>query len=48
LLGENPSLVKVIPALAVRNGFSEKKFKILVDYKNKKLVYGIMILLKKK
>ena len=39
LLGENPSLVKVIPALAVRNGFSEKKFKILVDYKNKKLVY---------
>jgi type II restriction enzyme len=39
LLEENPSLVKVIPALAVRNGFSEKKFKILVDYKNKKLVY---------
>ena len=39
LLKKNPSLVKVIPALAVRNGFREKKFKILVDYKNKKLVY---------
>ncbi len=39
LLKENPSVAKVIPALVVRNGSNSKKFKILVDYQNKKLVY---------
>lgn len=39
LLRENPKLVSVIPALVVRVGDNRKKFKILVDYKNKKLVY---------
>jgi len=39
LLKENPNIVKVIPALVVRDGSNKKKFKILVDYKNKKLVY---------
>ncbi|MBU4347271.1 type II restriction endonuclease [Patescibacteria group bacterium] len=39
LFKENPNLVKVIPALVVRDGSNKKKFKILVDYKNKKLVY---------
>ncbi len=39
LLKENPNIVTVIPALVVRDGSNKKKFKILVDYKNKKLVY---------
>ena len=39
LLKENPSIAKVIPALVVRDGKNTKEFKILVDYKNKKLVY---------
>lgn len=39
LLKENPSVAKIIPALVVRDGSNNKKFKILVDYKNKKLVY---------
>jgi len=39
LLKENPNIIKVIPALVVRDGSNKKKFKILVDYKNKKLVY---------
>lgn len=39
LLKENPSIVKTIPALAVRDGRNSTKFKILVDYKQKKLVY---------
>jgi type II restriction enzyme len=39
LLKENPSIAKVIPALVVRDGSNTKKFKILVDYQNKKLVY---------
>jgi type II restriction enzyme len=39
LLKENPSLAKAIPALVVRDGANKLKFKILVDYKNKKLVY---------
>ena len=39
LLKENAGIAKVIPALVVRGGADEKKFKILVDYKNKKLVY---------
>lgn len=39
LLKESPNLAKVIPALVVRDGSNKKKFKILVDYKNRKLVY---------
>lgn len=39
LLKENPKLVEIIPNLVVRDGADSKKFKILVDYKNKKLVY---------
>ncbi len=39
LLKENPNLAKAIPTLIVRDGLNKKKFKILVDYKNKKLVY---------
>jgi type II restriction enzyme len=39
LLRENFNLAKVIPALTVRDGSNKKKFKILVDYKNKKLIY---------
>lgn len=39
LLKENQNLAKIIPALVVRDGSNNKKFKILVDYKNKKLVY---------
>ncbi|WP_420265799.1 type II restriction endonuclease [Candidatus Magnetominusculus dajiuhuensis] len=39
LLKENPKLVKALPALVVRDGSNNKKFKILVDYQNKKLVY---------
>jgi len=39
LLKENPNITKVIPALVVRNGNNTKKFNILVDYQNKKLVY---------
>ncbi|MBF0458709.1 MAG: type II restriction endonuclease [Nitrospirae bacterium] len=39
LLKENPKLVKELPALVVRDGSNKKKFNILVDYQNKKLVY---------
>jgi len=39
LIKENPNIVKVIPALVVRDGNNTKKFNILVDYQNKKLVY---------
>ena len=39
LIKENPGIAKVIPALAVRDGGNKKKFKILVDFSNKKLVY---------
>ena len=39
LLKENPKLAKVIPSLAVRDGKNTIKFKILVDYSRKKLVY---------
>lgn len=39
LLKEHPEVIKVIPALVVRDGKDKKKFKILVDYKNKRLVY---------
>ena len=39
LLKENPNIIKVIPALVVRHGDNTKKFKILVDYQKKQLVY---------
>ena len=39
LLKENPNIAKIIPALVVRDGNNTKKFNILVDYQNKKLVY---------
>lgn len=39
LIKENPEIAKVIPALVVRDGSNTNKFNILVDYKNKKLVY---------
>ncbi|PIT89311.1 MAG: restriction endonuclease [Candidatus Levybacteria bacterium CG10_big_fil_rev_8_21_14_0_10_36_7] len=39
LLKQNPSVTKVIPALVVRDGSNKKKFKILVDFQGKKLVY---------
>jgi len=39
LVKRNPSIVKVIPALAVRTGKNTNKFQILVDYANKKLIY---------
>lgn len=39
LLKKHPEIIKVIPALIVRDGNNTKKFKILVDYKQKKLVY---------
>ena len=39
LLKKHPELVRVIPTLVVRTKKNTKKFKILVDYKHKKLVY---------
>jgi len=39
LIKETPNIAKVIPALVVRDGDNTQKFKILVDYQNKKLVY---------
>jgi len=39
LLKQNPGIAQVLPALVVRDGSNTKKLKILVDYKNKKLVY---------
>lgn len=39
LIKESPALARAIPALAVRDGSSSKQFQILVDYKQKKLVY---------
>lgn len=39
LIKEHPQIVSVIPSLVVRDGGNSKKFKILVDFKNKKLVY---------
>lgn len=38
LLKQNPSIVEVIPALTVRTN-NTKKFKILIDFKDKKLIY---------
>jgi len=39
LIKQNPELVKIIPALTVRDGSNSSKINILVDYKQKKLVY---------
>lgn len=39
LVKQNPEIIKVIPALVVRDGKNTDKFKILVDYEEKKLVY---------
>ena len=39
LLKQNPNVAQVLPALVVRDGVNNKKFRILVDYSNKKLVY---------
>lgn len=39
LLKKHPEIAKVIPALAVRLGGNRKKFKILVKYQQKQLIY---------
>jgi len=39
LLKENPGVAQAIPALVVRDGSNTQKFKILVDYRSKRLVY---------
>jgi type II restriction enzyme len=39
LVKQNKDIIRVIPALVVRNGNIRKRIKILVDYSNKKLVY---------
>ncbi|MFA7119364.1 MAG: type II restriction endonuclease [Sphaerochaetaceae bacterium] len=39
LIRQNPKIAKIIPALVVRDGNNTNKFKILVDYQHKKLVY---------
>jgi type II restriction enzyme len=39
LLKHNPEIVKTIPILIVRDGSHSSKFKILIDYKQRKLVY---------
>jgi len=39
LLKQNPGVAQVLPALVVRDGNNRKRFKILVDYRNKRLVY---------
>lgn len=39
LITKHPEVVRIIPALIVRDGTGEIKFNILVDYKNKKLKY---------
>lgn len=39
LVKESPEIIKVIPALVVRDGKNNTKFKILVDYSKKKLIY---------
>jgi type II restriction enzyme len=39
LLKQNPNVAQALPALVVRDGNNTKKLKILVDYKNKRLVY---------
>jgi type II restriction enzyme len=39
LIKNHPEVISTIPVLAVRNGSNDKKFNILVDYSNNKLVY---------
>lgn len=39
LIKKHPEVSEVIPALVVRNGKKEKELTILVDFKNKKLIY---------
>ncbi|HAS04681.1 MAG TPA: restriction endonuclease [Dehalococcoidia bacterium] len=39
LLKQHPEIVKAIPSLIVRDGGNNLKFKILVDYKQKRFVY---------
>ncbi len=39
LVKENPSVIKAIPSLIVRDGSNSLRFKILIDYKHKKFVY---------
>lgn len=39
LLKQNPEVAQAIPALIVRDGSDSKKYSILVDYTNRKLVY---------
>ncbi|MEA2086927.1 MAG: type II restriction endonuclease [Candidatus Caldatribacteriota bacterium] len=39
LVREHPEIIEVIPALVVRNGKKEKELVVLVDFKNKKMVY---------
>ncbi len=39
LIKQDPELIKVIPALVVRGGSTSLKYKILVDYEHKRLVY---------
>lgn len=40
LIKENPRLASTLPALSVRDGANTNKFKILIDYSAKKLVYS--------
>lgn len=39
LVKEHPEVIAILPSLAVRDGKGNKKFNILVDYSNNKLVY---------
>lgn len=39
IIRKHPEVIKTIPALVVRDGNNSSVFKILVDYKNKRLVY---------
>ena len=39
LIRHNPEVARVIPALVVRDGDNSSKFKILVDYSQKKFIY---------
>ncbi|MDX9893377.1 MAG: type II restriction endonuclease [Patescibacteria group bacterium] len=48
LLKQNPEVAEVLPALVVRDGNNKKKFKVLVDFQGKKLVYEDFDFTKKK
>lgn len=39
LLKESPKVIKVLPALAVRDGANTKKFKIIASFENNRLIY---------